>query len=108
MPPGVQILSISCSFWDILAKLYVGAPPPGSWRPLLEEILDPPLYWHNFCRKLHENDKRIALRNPPLVKIGMLFHLLSEFPYFSRNSFLFLDSLTGGYEIDKNLLIILS
>ena len=31
-PPGVQILSISCSFWEILAKSYVGAPP-GSWRP---------------------------------------------------------------------------
>ena len=30
-PPGIQILSISCSFWEILAKLYVGAP--GSWRP---------------------------------------------------------------------------
>ena len=28
-PPGVQILSISCSFWKYLAKLYVGAPP---WR----------------------------------------------------------------------------
>ena len=26
-PPGVQILSISCSFWENLAKLYVGAPP---------------------------------------------------------------------------------
>ena len=25
-PPGVQILSISCSFWENLAKLYVGAP----------------------------------------------------------------------------------
>ena len=25
---GVQILSISCSFWEILAKSYVGAPPP--------------------------------------------------------------------------------
>ena len=41
-PPGVQILSISCSFWENLAKSYVGAPP-GSWRPLLGEILDPPL-----------------------------------------------------------------
>ena len=41
-PLGVQILSISCSFWEILAKSYVGAPP-GSWRPLLGEILDPPL-----------------------------------------------------------------
>ena len=41
-PPGVQILSISCSFWEILAKLYVGGPP-GSWRPLIEEILNPSL-----------------------------------------------------------------
>ena len=43
-PLGVQILSISYSFWDILAKWYVGAPP-GSWHPLLGEILDPPLIW---------------------------------------------------------------
>ena len=43
-PPGDQILSISCSFKEILAKSYVGAPlPPESWRPLLGEILDPPL-----------------------------------------------------------------
>ena len=44
-PPGVQILSISCSFWENSAKLYVGAslPPLGSWRPLLGEILDPAL-----------------------------------------------------------------
>ena len=41
-PLGVQILSISCSFWEILAKSYVGTPP-GSWRPHLREILDPPL-----------------------------------------------------------------
>ena len=26
-PLGVQILSISCSFWENLAKWYVGAPP---------------------------------------------------------------------------------
>ena len=43
LPPGVQILSISCSFWENLAKSYVGAPPK-SWRPLLGEILDPPLH----------------------------------------------------------------
>ena len=41
-PPGVQILSISCSFWENLANSYVGAPL-GSWRPLPGEILDPPL-----------------------------------------------------------------
>ena len=27
-PLGTQILSISCSFWENLAKLYVGTPPP--------------------------------------------------------------------------------
>ena len=25
-PPGVQILSISCSFWENLTKSYVGTP----------------------------------------------------------------------------------
>ena len=35
-PPGVQILSISCSFWRNLAKSCVAPPPPG-------EIVDPPL-----------------------------------------------------------------
>ena len=31
-PPPVQILSISCSFWENLAKSYVGAPTSGkSW-----------------------------------------------------------------------------
>ena len=41
-PPGAQILSISCIFLENMAKSYVGAPL-GSWRPLLGEILDPPL-----------------------------------------------------------------
>ena len=52
-PLGVQILSISCSFWENLAKSYVGAPLE-SWRPLLREILDPPLHrevsvWGGIC-----------------------------------------------------------
>ena len=41
-PSGVQILSISCSFWESLAKSYVGAPLEG-WRPHIGEVLDPPL-----------------------------------------------------------------
>ena len=45
-PLGVQILLISCSFWEILAKSYVSAPL-GSWHPLLGEILDPPLKMTN-------------------------------------------------------------
>ena len=39
---GVNILSISCSFWEKLAKLYVGALP-GGLAPHLGEILDAPL-----------------------------------------------------------------
>ena len=34
-PPGAQILSISCSFWENLAKSYVGTPPG--------ELAPPPL-----------------------------------------------------------------
>ena len=33
LPRGVQILSISCSFWENLAKSYVGAPPPPRGNP---------------------------------------------------------------------------
>ena len=40
--PPAQIPTISCSFWENMAKSYVSAPPE-SWRPLLWEILDPPL-----------------------------------------------------------------
>ena len=32
-PLGAQILSISCSFWENLAKSYVGAPPWGVGAP---------------------------------------------------------------------------
>ena len=42
-PPGVQILSISCSFWEILAKFYVNAP----WRVGTPTLGNPgsPLEW---------------------------------------------------------------
>ena len=44
-PPGAQILSISCSFQEHLAKSYVGAPWGVDAPPLGGggEILDPPL-----------------------------------------------------------------
>ena len=42
-PLCVQILSISCSFWENLAKLRVHAPPLEGSRPPLGEILDPSL-----------------------------------------------------------------
>ena len=43
-PQDFEILSISCSFWENLAKLCVHTPPLGS-RPHLGEILDPPLLY---------------------------------------------------------------
>ena len=52
-PPGAQILSISCSFREKLAKSYVGGSL-GSWRPPPGEILDLPLLMLiliQFCRK---------------------------------------------------------
>ena len=44
MPPylGVQILSISCSFWEIWQNCM--QPPPQGWHPHLREILDQPLF----------------------------------------------------------------
>ena len=43
-PMGTQILSISCSFRENLAKLYVGVPPWGVGASP-GEILDQPLGW---------------------------------------------------------------
>ena len=45
-PLGVQILSISCSFWENSAKLCVHAPPLGGFTP-------PPLgkSWIRHCNK---------------------------------------------------------
>ena len=71
-PPGVQILSISCSFWGNLAKSYVGAPP-GSWRPLLGKILDPPLvinhvHIQNSSSSNTINSTRIQNRKTQMTK----------------------------------------
>ena len=42
--PRAKNFSISCSFWEILTKSYVDAPPPPEGRrPLLQGILHPPL-----------------------------------------------------------------
>ena len=42
-PLRFKIFSISCNFWEIFTKSYVGAPLGGR-RSLLQGILDPPLY----------------------------------------------------------------
>ena len=42
--PGIQILSISCSFQKNWQNCMLVPPPPlGSWCSFLREILDPPL-----------------------------------------------------------------
>ena len=67
-PLGVQILSISCSFWENLAESYVGAPL-GSWRPLLGEILDPPLDRKPLSR-VTETDSGFSVAGNRLSKEG--------------------------------------
>ena len=57
-PLWVQILSISCSFWEILAKSYVGAPPP----PHLGGLAPPP-----------RGNPRSATINNYYLKIGILY-----------------------------------
>ena len=53
--PPVQILSISCSFWEILAKSYVGAnfgelaPPPQGNPILLVKLRDNNKVSNNKC-----------------------------------------------------------
>ena len=63
-PPGVQILSISRSFWEILAKSYVGTSPLGSWRPHLGEILDPLLVPMLQRRQTKDATSRVFRREP--------------------------------------------
>ena len=56
-PLRTKIFLISCSFWENPVNLYVGAPPPRSWRPLLRGILYQPLPTYYFCRDSHENER---------------------------------------------------
>ena len=62
-PVGVQILSISCSFWENSTNLYVGAPL-GSWRPLLGEILDPPLPYVPHIAYSHQMSTSVSVLMP--------------------------------------------
>ena len=62
-PLGAEFSLISCSFWEILIKSYLGAPPE-RWRPLLGEILDPPLVITNMRQlKLSTNSTTLRLMN---------------------------------------------
>ena len=61
-PLQTKIFLISCSFSEILANLYAGAPVLEGWRPLLWEIPDPPLNDHVICPYLTETS--YATENP--------------------------------------------
>ena len=81
-PLGVQILSISCGFWEILAKSYVGAPPgelappprgnPGSATDLpcvhAGVLLKCARFWNN-CKRFPDSRPRshnsFSSFNPP-------------------------------------------
>ena len=63
-PPGPNSFNFM-QLLGILAKSYVGAPL-GSWRPLLGEILDPPLYRISNSGQ----SQNIRERQPSLADLG--------------------------------------
>ena len=73
-PLGTQILSISCSFQENLAKLYVGAPP-GKLVPSPGEILDLPLMstWIQRANNLVSSRHHLIDRN--VKKFGCNEHV---------------------------------
>ena len=85
---GVHLLSISCSFWKNLAKLYVGAPLENR-RSNLGEILHPPLHVQsptNTLRTMKETiDFRVNPEPPKQVDVYLkMKHSLSLGKMFSK------------------------
>ena len=62
-PLRPKVFSFSCSFWENLAKSYVGTPLSEGWRPLLRGILDLPLSKSAF---LNEQFKPVNQYPPDL------------------------------------------
>ena len=52
-PLRTKIFLITCSVWENLANLLVGAPLLEGWRPLLRGIVDPPLQ-NIYIQESHE------------------------------------------------------
>ena len=76
--PGVQILLISCSFWEILAKSYVDAPwrvgTPTSWKSWIRHWVVDLLSWNHST-----NSFKISVMVP-------LYILLFNFPWMINKS----------------------
>ena len=79
----VQICSFSCRFWETLAKIIGWRLHISGWRPLLWEILDPPLdmwpivfkiYWWYFVLS--------ATLHHPLTHLYILPHLQEKLLFF--------------------------
>ena len=60
-PLGAQILSISCSFWEFLAKSYVGAPPGELVPPPLENPGSATALYTVLCRLLNMRLGQVSL-----------------------------------------------
>ena len=91
-PAPIQILSISCSFWEDLAKSCVAPhPPEKGWCPHLREILDPPLAFFKSNSAKFSCIVLIGLVDYFIPKIWISCHLATRQPVMltSRGLFYF-------------------
>ena len=101
-PPTAKIFLISCSFWENPANLYVGAPPPRGWRPLLRGILYPSLHSvsqftsHSFWWLIEE---------PYWFKARFLLNMLRILTHARLDGTLLLPKFTQG-EINPHKVIL--
>ena len=106
-PLCVQILSISCSFWENLAKLRVHAPPLEGSRPPLGEILDPSLRDSNFRFSLIPNtcDFCSNVSTSKLTQIDFsLFFLRTLHNIFKRKWLYFVHVAANNKKSPSNLI----
>ena len=96
-PPGAQILSISCNFWENMAKSYVGVPP--------RELAPPPRPNHGCatavsgCFQVHQRHYCLSLRRWQII---VTVHALNPYT-FDRDMLLYRDSLITNISQDRFL-----
>ena len=88
-PLGVQTLSISCSFWEILAKSYVGAPPgdlaPPPWgNPASATVQYIFIYSKRCKQKQVEPTTFIYLYKSLVVRHAFPFNIHDLFVYLLK------------------------
>ena len=97
-----EMFSISCSFLEKLANSYVGAPHLDGWRPLLLEILDPPLWLKIFWKKLHALLAFIAKYGVPTNQWTWLCQALLEVSMTTIALWMCLCRWLGSRKCDKS------